>query len=50
MTVELAQREADCEIVLIHERFPGSESAEQLVTGWNQILEKLSRRVLSGAD
>lgn len=42
VTVELYPREAHCEIVLTHERFPLEHSAEQLVTGWTHILEKLA--------
>jgi uncharacterized protein YndB with AHSA1/START domain len=42
VTVELYPREANCELVLTHERFPLEHSAEQLVTGWTQILDKLN--------
>ena len=42
ITVELHPREAHCELVLTHERFPLEHSAGQLVQGWNQILEKLA--------
>lgn len=45
VTVELYAREAHCELVLTHERFPVEHSAEQLVTGWTQILEKLGSRL-----
>ena len=41
ITVELHRREAQCELVLTHERFPLKHSATQLATGWAQILEKL---------
>jgi uncharacterized protein YndB with AHSA1/START domain len=41
ITVELYRRESHCELVLTHERFPLQHSAEQLVAGWSQILEKL---------
>lgn len=41
VTVELHRCEAHCELVLTHERFPLEHSAEQLVKGWTQILEKL---------
>ncbi len=44
--VELHEREAHCELVLTHERFPEYHSAGQLVTGWNQILEKLSQHLM----
>lgn len=42
VTVELHQRQAQCELILTHERFPLEHSGEQLVNGWTQILEKLS--------
>jgi uncharacterized protein YndB with AHSA1/START domain len=42
ITVELHRREAYCELVLTHERFPSEHSAAQLVTGWTEILAKLS--------
>jgi uncharacterized protein YndB with AHSA1/START domain len=41
VTVELLQREAGCELILTHERFPREHSAEELEKGWNHILEKL---------
>jgi uncharacterized protein YndB with AHSA1/START domain len=44
VTVELYPREAHCELVLTHERFPPQHSAEQLLTGWTQILEKLGSK------
>lgn len=47
VTVELTQRASDCELVLTHDRFPPGESSEQLVTGWNQMLDRLSRRIAS---
>lgn len=50
VTVELAQRASDCEIVLTHSKFPLDQLAEQLVAGWNQILEKLFCRLTSSAD
>jgi uncharacterized protein YndB with AHSA1/START domain len=45
VTVELYPRDAHCELVLTHERFPLQHSAQQLVTGWTQILEKLGSRL-----
>jgi len=45
VTVELHRRENHCELVLTHERFPVKHSREQLIKGWNQILEKLAKHV-----
>lgn len=42
VTVELHRLGARCELVLTHERFPIEYSSQQLLSGWNQILEKLS--------
>jgi uncharacterized protein YndB with AHSA1/START domain len=50
ITVELHGREAQCELVLTHERFPLQHSARQLVTGWTQILEKLGGHVGVGGS
>jgi uncharacterized protein YndB with AHSA1/START domain len=50
VTVELHPCEMRCELVLTHERFPLEHSAGQLVTGWNQILEKLAGRLGSGGN
>ena len=44
ITVELYPHGADCELVLTHERFPADNSAEQLMTGWTQMLERLGRQ------
>lgn len=41
VTLELRQTGAQCQLVLTHERFPVEHSSNQLVGGWNQILEKL---------
>lgn len=41
VTVKLYPREGNCELVLTHERFPVDRPAEQLVTGWTQILQHL---------
>ena len=41
VTVDLNRRGAHCELVLTHERFPVEHDSGQLVTGWNQMLEKL---------
>src|SRR5215471_13963028 len=49
ITVELHPRDAQCELVLTHERFPLEYSAGQLVTGWTQILAKLAAS-LNSAD
>ena len=45
VTVELYERETDCELVLTHERVPQDHSAVQLVSGWTQIVEKLGRHL-----
>ena len=50
ITVELHPREADCELVLTHERFSVEHSSRQLTAGWTQILEKLDRHFGSGAE
>lgn len=42
VTVELQAAEAQCELLLTHERFPAEHSSDQLTGGWNQILEKLA--------
>jgi uncharacterized protein YndB with AHSA1/START domain len=49
ITVELREHGANCELVLIHERFPASHSTLQLESGWNQIVEKLGRHLFSGS-
>lgn len=48
ITVELRPRDADCELILTHDRFPLEHSAPQLVHGWTQILEKLAARLGPG--
>lgn len=45
VTVQLRQADAQCELTLTHERFPIGHSSDQLVSGWNDMLEKLSRRL-----
>ncbi len=45
VTVELHPRQAHCELVLTHERFPLEHSAGQLEIGWTQMLEKLSTQL-----
>jgi uncharacterized protein YndB with AHSA1/START domain len=45
VTVDLHQRDAHCELVLTHERFPLDSSSEQLTAGWTQILHKLATRL-----
>ncbi len=47
VTVDLNRRGAHCELVLTHERFPVEHAAGQLVTGWNQMLEKLDGHFLA---
>jgi uncharacterized protein YndB with AHSA1/START domain len=42
ITIELVPREARCELVLTHERFPGDQSAAQLQGGWGRIFELLA--------
>ncbi|HEY4087329.1 MAG TPA: SRPBCC domain-containing protein [Bryobacteraceae bacterium] len=42
ITIDLLQREARCELVLTHERFPANESAAQLQGGWGRILVLLA--------
>jgi uncharacterized protein YndB with AHSA1/START domain len=42
ITIELSPREAACELVLTHERVPREHPADELVRGWNQMLEKLA--------
>lgn len=44
VTVELHRLGTRCELVLTHDRFPMEHSSEQLVNGWNQMLEKLANR------
>jgi len=41
VTVELHQRDAECKLVLTHQRFPMEHSALQLEKGWGEILDKL---------
>lgn len=48
VTVELHQRETECELVLTHQRFPAEHSALQLEKGWGEILEKLARSCVRG--
>lgn len=45
ITIDLHEREANCELVLTHERFPSGHSTVQLESGWNQMLEKLGEYV-----
>ena len=42
ITIDLLQREARCELVLTHERFPVDQSAAQLQGGWGRILGLLA--------
>jgi len=45
VTVELHQRDAKCELVLTHRRFPIGHSTLQLEKGWGEILGKLAGSV-----
>jgi uncharacterized protein YndB with AHSA1/START domain len=45
ITIDLHEREANCELVLTHERFPAGHSTVQLQSGWNRILDKLDKYV-----
>ena len=45
VTVELHRRDAGCELVLTHRRFPKEHSALQLEKGWGGILEKLGSAI-----
>ena len=50
VTVELHRREAECELVLTHERLPLTHSTSQLTTGLTQILEKLGKYLRDATD
>jgi uncharacterized protein YndB with AHSA1/START domain len=50
VTVELHQRDAECELVLTHQRFPMEHSTQQLEKGWGEILEKLARCCIRGRE
>jgi uncharacterized protein YndB with AHSA1/START domain len=50
VTVEPHQRDAECELVLTHQRFPMEHSTQQLEKGWGEILEKLARSCVSGRE
>ncbi len=43
VTVELFERDAQCELKLTHERFPAEHSPKQLSVGWTVMLDKLQR-------
>jgi uncharacterized protein YndB with AHSA1/START domain len=45
ITIELHEREANCELVLTHERFPTGHSTVQLEGGWNTILSNLQKHL-----
>jgi uncharacterized protein YndB with AHSA1/START domain len=45
VTVELHRRQAHCELVLTHERFPLESSTGELEKGWGEILEKLGNHL-----
>jgi uncharacterized protein YndB with AHSA1/START domain len=45
ITIDLHEREMNCELVLTHERFPAGHSTVQLQSGWNRILDKLDKYV-----
>ena len=42
VTVELFDRSDQCELVLTHERLPGTEAVEAHRSGWTQIVERLA--------
>ncbi len=48
VTVELHRHGARCELVLTHERYPVERSADELMRGWIQILDKLGSHIGSG--
>ena len=48
VTLELRPREAQCELVLTHERFPAAHSADQLLHGWTRILDMLNQSIQFG--
>jgi uncharacterized protein YndB with AHSA1/START domain len=50
VTVDLYERDAECELVLTHQRFPMEHSAMQLEKGWGGILEKLARSCIRGRE
>lgn len=43
VTIELFERDAQCELVLTHERVPLALSKEGLGVGWQQMLKQLAR-------
>lgn len=43
VTIELREAGAHCELILTHDRVPPKHPAEQLMSGWNAILENLAR-------
>lgn len=45
LTIELRPVASHCELVLTHERFPARHSSNQLVSGWNEILEELEHHL-----
>jgi uncharacterized protein YndB with AHSA1/START domain len=45
VTIELHPQGEGCDLVLTHRRFPAEHSAEQLVGGWESILERLSAQL-----
>lgn len=47
VTLELRQAGAECELILTHERFPSEFSSTQLLSGWDEMLRKLSSRFRS---
>lgn len=50
VTIDLHQRESQCELVLTHERFPKERSLEELEKGWNQIVQKLGNFLATASD
>lgn len=47
VTIDLQPQGKACELVLTHRRFPAEHSAEQLVGGWERILERLGAQLTS---
>lgn len=50
VTLELRQAGAECELILTHERFPSESSSTQLLSGWDEMLRKLSSRFRSASQ
>lgn len=50
VTLELRQVGAECELILTHERFPSECSPNQLLSGWDEMLKRLSGRFGSASQ